>query len=160
MTNLLLRWWGRAQKLPGGEWGFSRILGWIIPYTGSISPRVLEVRPRFARVRMRDRRRFRNHLRCIHAVAQLNLGEFTTGLAMTSQLSGNGRAIIKNLSIEFVKKARGTLVAECECQAIDDSRSGDHEILCTVKDRGGDVVSRVVARWLVGPKKESAGGSD
>lgn len=32
----LQRLWQRTQYLPGGAWLFSQILGWVVPYTGTI----------------------------------------------------------------------------------------------------------------------------
>jgi len=39
------RAWQVLHGLPGGRWLFSRLLGRMIPYTGSIRPEVLTVPP-------------------------------------------------------------------------------------------------------------------
>ncbi len=154
MGQPLMAWWARTRKIPGGDFVFSKIIGFMVPYTGSIHPVVLELEPGHAKAMMKDRRKVRNHLQSIHAIAQMNLGEFVTGLAMTSQLLPESRAIITHLAIDFVKKARGPIVGECHCENLDQSVSKTHEIVSEIRDASGEVVSRAVAHWLVGPRKK------
>src|SRR5690606_31083744 len=127
--------------------------GRMVPYTGSISPRVEALRDGYARVSMRDRRRLRNHLRSIHAVAVMNLAEVTGGLALNYGLPADARAILTGLSIEYLKKARGTLTAEAELQIPDSSERREYEFETVVRDSEGDEVARARARWLVGPRE-------
>ena len=141
-------WW---HDLPGGKWVFAKLLGLAVPYTATIKPRVVELRPGYARVEMEDRRRVRNHLNSIHAIALMNLGEVTSGLAAAMTFPDNVRAIPVRLSIDFVKKARGTLTAECTAPAFDTSVEREHDLETVIKDRSGDVVARAMARWRVGP---------
>ena len=150
-----MKWWRRLSPYPGGKWFFSFLLGRMIPYTGSVRPRVLALSPGLARVTMKDRRAVRNHLKSIHAIAQMNLAEMSTGLAMTTLLSKQGRAIITELKIEFLKKARGPLIAECRCSPFDEQVSQDYQVTTSLTDASGDLVSKASATWLVGPKKAS-----
>jgi acyl-coenzyme A thioesterase PaaI-like protein len=127
------------------------MLGLTIPYTGSIHPLVLELRPGYAKVQMRDRRAVRNHLHSIHAIALMNLGEVTTGLAMTLAMPDGARGIVTGLSMEYVKKARGLLTAECTAPPFDASVSAQHDFHADIVDASGDVAPHATAHWLVGP---------
>ena len=95
----VLSTWTRLSKKPAGKWLFGRIVARAIPYTGSVHPDVQEVRSGYARVLLHDRRRVRNHLNSIHAIALTNVGEFTGGLAMTATLPVSCAVVTRPLTL-------------------------------------------------------------
>lgn len=145
--------WQWLRPLPGGRWLFSYFLGWIIPYTGSVHPEVLDLEPGYARIRMRDRRRVRNHLRSIHAIALTNLAEVTSGLAMTAALPTAIRGIVVRITIDFEKKARGTLTAECRCAVPVVTDRLEFPVTAVVRDDAGETVARATVHWLLAPRR-------
>ena len=151
--NKILRWWQRLNTLPFGPRVFSCFLGWYAPYSGSIGSRVEALQPGYAQVTLRDRRHVRNHLSSIHAVALINLGEITTGLAVLTSLPANMRGIVLGLRAEYLKKSRGILTArakfELPSQLEDKTRC---EVKTEIVDKAGDVVAIVRATWLIGYK--------
>lgn len=142
--------WNRLAPLPGGRWLFAWFLGRRVPYSGTIAPRVVSLEPGRARIEIRDRRRVRNHLRSIHAIALANLGELTSGLAMTTALRGDIRGIVVSLRMEYTKKARGTLTADAHCDVPDITGDTQYDAIATIRDDAGDVVARAIVTWKLG----------
>src|SRR4051794_12427061 len=103
--------WSVLQSVPGGGRVMGQPVGRMAPYTGTIKPEVLELTPGFARLRMKDRRKLRNHLNSVHAIALMNLGEAVTGVAMLASMAPSTRGIPVRLSMDYLKKARGPITA-------------------------------------------------
>jgi uncharacterized protein (TIGR00369 family) len=144
--------WRRLSAVPGGKRVFSAFVGRTAPYSGSFGPRVVEIRPGFASVEMLDKKSVRNHLESIHAIALANLSEATSGLAFTFGLPTGSRAIVTGLSIEYLKKARGTLRAECCCPIPENNQKATYDVHVETRDGKGDLVSSATIKWLVSPR--------
>lgn len=145
--------WKKYSRLPLGRLLFHQSFYRKVPYTATVKPRFITIEAGYALVEMKDCRNVRNHLESIHAVALMNLGEVSTGVAVLTALPPDARAILKNLSIEFLKKARGTLRAEARQAPIASSEKQDLEVVADIKNAGGETVSRVKATWRVGPSR-------
>jgi acyl-coenzyme A thioesterase PaaI-like protein len=148
----ILSIWKKFLKFPGGAYFFSRWIKFSIPYTGSVSPRVLRLEAGFAVVQMKDCRAYRNHLSSLHAIALANLAEFSSGLALVTAVPPNARAILKSITIEYIKKARGTVVAESKHSPISVNEKREYTVEATIKNQQGELLCRSKALWLVGPK--------
>lgn len=144
--------WALLQGIPGGKQLFSRLLNRVVPYTGTIAGEVQELRPGYSRVSMADRRAVRNHLRSVHAVALANLGELTGNLATLSACPKGARMIVTGLSMEYLKKARGTLTGECRADVIEALlEKRELENVVEIRDAVGDLVARCTLKILLSP---------
>lgn len=151
----MLKFWNTAEGVPGGKALFSRFVGELAPYTGTLGGRVDALEPGYARILLKDRRRVRNHLRSIHAIALANLGEMATGLAMLAGLPSSARGILTGISMEYLKKARGTLTAECHAPSLDSiTERREYDVVGEIKNAEGVLVARATAKWLIGPRDE------
>jgi acyl-coenzyme A thioesterase PaaI-like protein len=146
----VLALWRNCQGLPFGRSIFGMLFGAMVPYSSSIGATPLVIEPGYAKLAMRDRRALRNHLGSIHAVALTNLGELTSGLAMTTALPPGVRGIVLSIESEYLKKARGTLVGEARVTVPTVSGDTDFEVRADIRDAGGDVVARVRVHWRLG----------
>lgn len=150
--NSILQQWNRLCRWPFGRLLFSRLIGLTVPYAATIGAQILALSPGYARARIADRRRVRNHLRSIHAVALTNLAELTGNLALMSRQPARGaRWIVTGFDSEYVKKARGPITAFCEIAALDWSRSTDVQGRVELRDASGDIVMLATPRWRIGP---------
>ena len=153
--NLIRGAWDLLSQVPGGKHVFSRLVGRMAPYTGSIHATVTVLRAGHAEVQMQDRRGVRNHLDCVHAIALANLAELAGNVALAYSLPDDARFIVSGMSIEYTKKARGLITAVGEPPVPRSSTRAQYDVPVTLRDAGGDQVAKVVLHSLVGPKPGS-----
>ncbi len=151
--KVLLRQWRRLRPLPGGAWLFSRVFGWRVPYSGSVRPRIRVLEPGHAEVEIPDRRANRQHLGSVHAIALLNVAEQASGLALLTDLPDGIRGIVTQISMQYLKKARGTIRAVCRTSAPTVTGDMEFDVTADCFDGGGEVVARATVRWRLGPER-------
>jgi uncharacterized protein (TIGR00369 family) len=130
---------------------FSLLVGWMTPYSASIGARVAELEPGWCKVTLRDRRRVRNHLASVHAMALANLAEMASGLAVLVGLPAGVQGIVTGFSISYLKKARGLLTAECRVSGLNVTAEQEYEAPVAITDAQGDLVAHATARWRLRP---------
>jgi len=89
----------------------------------------------------------------VHAIALANLGELTSGLAMTAGLPSGVRGIVTSIEVEYQKKARGQILASSHVTlppVID--ATIEHQVEAQLTDEGGDLVATVRVHWRLGPR--------
>ncbi len=144
----LLRLWRRSRHKPLGKWVFSRSIGHMVPYSGSVKAMVEELRPGYAKITVKDRRAIRNHLRSVHAVALVNIGELVSGLAMLVGLPDGIRGIVTHLEADYHKKAKGTLTAECRTDIPEvGAEAVSYPVEARIYNAAGEHVTTVRAVW-------------
>jgi acyl-coenzyme A thioesterase PaaI-like protein len=88
----------------------------------------------------------------VHAIALANVAEIASGLAMITALPDGVRGIVVTLSIEYVKKARGPLVAEAQAVIPTPITAAvERDFTASITDLAGDVVARATVRWRLAP---------
>ena len=133
-----------------GRWLFSRLVCWRAPYFASIAPRVEDLAPGRCVVRLRDRRRVRNHLGNVHAIALCNAAELAAGLATDAALDASLRWIPKSMQVSYLKPARGTLTATASVPDIAvDAAGREYPVAVDVRNAAGEsVFTAAVSMWV------------
>ncbi len=154
--NLVREAWDRLGSLPLGDRVFSKMIGLMAPYTGSVGARVVELRPNYSKVVLRDRWAVRNHLTSVHAIALANLAELTGNVALAYSLPDDGRFIVAGMDIEYIAKARGSITGICDQELPQTAEKREYPVVVEMFDGKGTLVARATLRTLVGPKKRAA----
>ena len=142
--RLLSRW-------PAGRWLFSRAVCFRAPYFATIAPRFIALEPGRCEVEIRDRRRVHNHIGTVHAIALCNLAELSAGVMTEASLPATMRWIPKGMTVEYLKKARGTMhaIATPDIAIVEADAGYELPVTVSVRDPGGDEVFRArIAMWL------------
>ena len=146
----LLSLWRTLSPLPGGRWLFARFFAHTVPYSASTRPSVRRLEPGYAEVSIPDRRANRQHLGSVHAIALMNVAEMASGLAMTAGLPAGVRGIVREMRMEYMKKARGTITAVSRVAIPTVTADQDFDVTADCHDPSGAVVARATVRWRLG----------
>lgn len=152
----LLAMWQRFSTVPGGQWLFNVLMARMVPYTGALGARVVDLSPGHAVCVLHDRRGVRNHLDSVHAVALANLAELCSGTAMLTALPPGSRGIVVRIEIDYLKKARGTLTARADVQMPPVTKPTEMYPEAAIFDVAGDIVAKARVTWKVQPAERKA----
>ncbi|HWM73421.1 MAG TPA: hotdog fold domain-containing protein [Nocardioides sp.] len=156
----VLSMWKRLTGLPVlgpvvGTRVFSFAFGQRAPYFGSIRPRFTEIRPNHAELVIPKRRRVKNHLGTVHAIALCNGLEAAMGALAEASIPSDKRWIPKGMEVSYTAKATSdiTCVAETDAEqwtsdAVPDS-GGDLPVRVKgVRDDGTVVIEGEIRLWV------------
>jgi uncharacterized protein (TIGR00369 family) len=152
--NVIREAWDRLAPLPGGKSIFSEFVSRAVPYTGTIDAKVEELRAGHSEISMKDKRAVRNHLGSVHAIALANLAEYAGNLAVQYSMPDDARFIVAGMSMQYLKKARGTIRGVCDCPIPTTAEKKEYTVRVSLVDKGGEEVATATLKTLVGPKKD------
>lgn len=141
----------QLKDKPFGKWLFSKLVGFMAPYFRSIPAVFQELRPGYCEIKMRNKRRIRNHLNTVHAIANCNLCELCGGTLVDASLPKGMRWIPKGMTVNYIAKATTKyMTATC---AIPDhqtwTENGEKVVTVSVKDDNGvEVVSADITMYI------------
>ncbi|MEJ2763402.1 hotdog fold domain-containing protein [Photobacterium sp. MCCC 1A19761] len=135
-----LKTYQRLTKLPFGRQIFSWIVCRVAPYFSSIKPQIHELRPGFAEVTMKKRRRVTNHLNTVHAIAMCNMAELAAGMMTDVSVPVHSRWIPVGMTVAYLNKATTDLSATAIGHEINWETAGEKKVPVEVRDTKGTLV--------------------
>jgi acyl-coenzyme A thioesterase PaaI-like protein len=149
MTSVLTLYdW--TSRLPQGRRLFSRVFTLKAPYFGTVRPRFVELRPNYAELTIRKRRRVQNHIGTVHVIAICNGLEAAMGALAEASIPAGKRWIPRGMEVAYTAKA----VSDITCVAETDPEqwTGDDPDVPVrvrgVRDDGTTVVEGVIRLWV------------
>ena len=157
MANKTLALYRRMQRWPAGAWLFTRAICFKAPYFASISPRIERLEPNRCEVTLRHRRKVTNHLGTVHAIALCNMAELAGGMVTEVSLPDSMRWIPKGMTVEYVKKAIGTMraVATLSIPIVEANEGYALPVEVIVTDPNGETTFRATISMWLSPKRSS-----
>ena len=154
MSSQALHLFQRYGASAPGRWLVSRLVCFRAPYFASIRPTIDVLESGRCVVRIRDRRRVHNHIGTVHAIALCNMAELSAGLATDATIPDAMRWIPKGMTVRYLKKAKGTMIATARVPTVAATNGGSEvHALVEVRDGAGDMVFDADVTMWISPRK-------
>ncbi|MGF1728753.1 hotdog fold domain-containing protein [Photobacterium kasasachensis] len=137
-----LKTYQRLSGLPFGRQLFTFIVCRVAPYFSSIKPQIRELKPGYAEVTIKKRRKVTNHINTVHAIAMCNMAELAGGMMTDVSVPTTSRWLPVGMTVEYLKKATTDLTAVATGDGIEWETGGDKIVPVEVTDTEGNLVFR------------------
>ena len=115
--STVLKTWSRLNKMPFGNWLFTKAVCFKAPYFGSMKPYILDLKEGYCSAVVKNRRSVHNHIGTIHAIAQCNLAELCAGVMVDATVPyKTHRWIPKRMTVSYLAKVDTDVTAIAEIQ--------------------------------------------
>jgi acyl-coenzyme A thioesterase PaaI-like protein len=131
----------RANRVPVvGRGAFSLAFALKAPYFLTIAPTVIELRPNYAKIKVRKWWGVHNHLGTVHAIAVANGLEMAMGALAEATIPPRLRWIPKGMELEYLAMSNSTLTAIAETEPADWEQPGEVPVRVRAEREDGTVV--------------------
>jgi acyl-coenzyme A thioesterase PaaI-like protein len=139
-----------VSRLPQGKRVFSFLFGRKAPYFATVAPRFTELRPDYAELVVRKRRKVHNHIKTVHVIAICNGLEAAMGALAEASVPSHKRWIPKGMEVAYTAKATSDIT--CIAETDREQWTGDDPDVPVrvrgVRDDGTVVVEGVIRLWV------------
>ena len=148
----------RATRVPVvGRGAFSLAFAVKAPYFLTIAPTVLDLRPNYARVRIRKWWGVHNHIGTVHAIAVCNGLEMAMGALAEATVPPHLRWLPKGMTVEYRALSDSTLTATAETDPADWEHAGEVPVRVRAERADGVVVVEGVITLHVSERPAARG---
>lgn len=136
----------------------SKALGRAVRFAGTAGLEFRELGPQRVVVAIANRGKVQNHIGGVHAAAMALLAETATGFVIGMNLPDDKLPLMKTMSIDYVRRAEGGLVATAhlgpeQIERLFTEPKGEVLVPVEVKDDSGAEPIRCAMTWAWIPKK-------
>ncbi|MBK7974334.1 MAG: DUF4442 domain-containing protein [Deltaproteobacteria bacterium] len=158
--NRMARTVGSLDRVPPPlrSWVRSKALGRAVRFAGTAGLEFRELSPERVVVAIANRGKVQNHIGGVHAAAMALLAETATGFVVGMNLPDDKLPLIKTMSIDYLRRAQGGLVATAQLAPEQIERlfadpKGEVLVPVEVRDESGEEPIRCAMTWAWIPKK-------
>lgn len=146
----------RATKVPVlGRGAFSLAFALKAPYSLTIAPTLVELRPNHAQVRVRKWWGVHNHIGTVHVIAVANGLEMAMGALAEATIPDHLRWIPQGMELEYLAMSTSTLLATADTDPAAWEQPGEVPVRVQATREDGTVVVRGVIRLHTSAKKRA-----
>jgi acyl-coenzyme A thioesterase PaaI-like protein len=120
-----------------GPEAFSQAVGQIAPYFASIDPEMVELKPGYAEMRLKNQKKVHNHLGTVHAIAMCNAAELVGGMTTDVSIPAGAIWIPQGMTVAYLAKAKTDLKVVCDASEVDFSQPGEVIVPVAAYDDAG-----------------------
>ena len=116
---------------------FSKGIEQVAPYFSTIDPLVVDLKPGYCEVSLKNQKKVHNHIGTIHAIAMCNAAELVGGMTTDVSIPAGARWIPQGMTVEYVAKAKTDLKVVCDAADVDFSQEGQVVVPVAAYDTEG-----------------------
>lgn len=136
----------------------SLVFGRVIKYAGTSRIRFEELGFSKSKLTLKNHKRVQNHIGGVHAAAMALLGESATGFLVGMHVPDDRIPVLKNMNIDYVRRAAGDLTAvaqldDAEITRMRTTEKGDVSVPVVITDSEGNEPINAEFIWAWVPKK-------
>lgn len=160
--NTLSKIVGKLNLLP--EFARTRALslffGRTVPFTGTAGIRIERLDHGQCVISLPNRRRVRNHIGSVHAIASLLIAESATGFLVGMNVPDDRVPVIKRVAADYVKRAGGDMrvvasLTDEQIALIRDTEKGETPVQVEIHDGEGREPILIEMIWAWTPKRRA-----